>query len=241
MNDYYQGLNSGQVFSGNGKSKASQEIYGESVQLFSSIIKERLSPGVYRVADFGSSKGEMVSEIKKILSDYSFETYSIDSNGEDLEKNTLSDHKVVSDISDENFEIQKFDICIMRYVLQWNSLQKQKRILKNFTDSIGKFGVIQHSGADVLCEDEWRDKVSGLFKGEIQQLKRDNMYFSSSREIEQILNNSNYIKVDEKRIDNLSDVYIEKYNLEESEANKVKSILSGKDYVIRTTWIVLSN
>ncbi len=75
---------------------------------------------------------------------------------------------------------------------------------------------------------------------EIPKLKRIDHYFSSRNEIEKWMqeNKINFERLMERKIENLEDVFIERYNLNDGESLKTKEILGDKNYIIQTTWLI---
>lgn len=240
MDELNQGINSNKIFSGKGNSISAKLIYGESANLFSQLIKKELTSNKYSIIDFGSSKGEFIAEIIKKTPKFKFEITAIDFNKDDLNKNNIANKKIHSKITEDKKLKLNEDIGIMRYLLQWNSITNQEKIIKTFNKSINKFGIIQHAGADSKDSGSWRKKINKIFDGRISKLKRNGMFFSSSKEIESIFKKHkiNFSKVDEIQVNELSNIFIEKYSLNPSESKQIKDIFSEKDYIVRTTWII---
>ena len=129
----------------------------------------------------------------------------------------------------------------MRYVLQWNYPENQKKILKEVSRTINEFALIEHVGADNENPKEWRKRHDKLYDGiMIPKLKRGEHYFSTSEEIERWMNEESisFERINEKVIKNAESVFAERFNLNDEEGFKVKEIIKDKNFFIKTTWII---
>lgn len=238
------GKDTSKVFSGEAKFKASQEAYNETPILFSNEIKKRLSPDKkYSMADIGSFKGELMNKLLKLIPEYNIDTIAIDINEEALSQNNL-DKKIITSAENMPFKNSSIDVEIVRFILQWNSLERQKRILKEIARTTKEFALIEHGGSDNNNSDIWRQKMDILLDGkEIPKLKRGEHFFSSREEIEEIMRSENirFERIKEKTIDNIADIYTERYGLNEDENKKAKEILGDSNFFIQTDWIIYPN
>lgn len=238
-----QGLDTSRVFSGRTNLEATAILYSQSSKLFSKIISERLSVGQkYHLADFGSFKGELLNNTILELSGqgYDFHTYAIDRIGKVLLENPANT-KIQSDLTKVPLGDKSIDIAMARYILVWNSLDDQLKILKEMTRTARQFAIVQHGGADNVEPREWRRRIDYLMTGkDVPELKREGSYFSSRDELEQLMkqNGIGFIRLDELKVAPLSDIFIERYKLDSKSAQKTREILADKDYTIRTTWLI---
>lgn len=239
MNLKEQGLNAEAVFHGKVISEASRSVYGESVSLFSKIIHSELRAGEYSLADLGSHKGELLDDLLKVLPEYTFKTIAIDVNADDLKSNNAN-QKIVSDLSRLQLADKSVDVVIARYALAWNDLENQEDILREIKRVTKKIAIVQHQGAKSENPEELQSASKHLFDGIIPQLKRDKFFFSTPEQIEGIMRGLeiNFEKIEEEYVKGLASLLIEKYNLSEDHAFKVKEILKNSDYVIKATWIL---
>lgn len=231
------------IFRGESNSLAVKELYGESAGYFADIIKNKLlnKDKTYKLADLGSFSGELLGNILDKLPDYKFRTIAVDINEEALKENLSAQEKIISTLDKIPLEDTSIDIILCRYGLAWNSPKEQQEILKEIARIVKGFAVIQHAGADNDNADEWREKIDDLLDGkEIPKLKRIRHYFSSRNEIEKWMqeNKINFERLMERKIENVSDVFIERYNLNDGESLKAKEILGDKNYIIQTTWLI---
>lgn len=235
------GASTSEVFKGHSESGAVKEIYGESAVLFADIIKSKIQPeGTQSLIDIGSAKGELLSEILELLPQYSFAVTATDTNPKAIEEN-IATNKIVADAESLPVNNKSIDIALMRYVLQFNSLQSQEIILSEVSRVIKRIGIIQHGGSDNEDSQGWRDKVDQIFSSDnLPQIKRAGMYYSSVNEVESLMkkNNIKFERIQSKRINGLSDAFIERYSLDENQIKLLKNILGEKDYIIQTTWII---
>lgn len=237
-----QGARASEIFGGNIEVEPVKKIFGESAQMFADIIKERLGMegGNYRLADFGSHKGELLENVCAALPEFNFHTIGIDL-GNNLKENRAAQEKISADLGSIPMEDGSVDVGFARYVLHWNSPEKQKQILKEIARIVKDFAIIQHVGADCENSSEWRSRVDDLMDGqEIPKLERHGHFFSSSQEIEKILveNRIPFEKISEVRVDNLSETLSQRFSLDETEKQLAKAMLKGNDYIMQTTWII---
>lgn len=239
-----QGLKASEVFGGQFKSETVKELYGESAQTFAEIIKSRiLKDRKYTFADFGSHKGDLQKNILSLLPEYNFHTIGVDIE-KNLKDNDVADDKVVAKLTDLPFGEGSIDFAIARYILVWNNPENQQKILKEIARTVKDFAIVQHAGADIENSDEWREKLDDLFDGaEVPSCKRTGHYFSSREEVERWMNEAgiNFERFDERRVEAVSNVFIERTPLNEADAEATRKILGDKDYIIQTTWIIKSN
>lgn len=231
------------VFKGESNSLAARELYGESAEYFADVIKNKLSDKnkTYKLADLGSFKGELLGNVLDKLPDYKFNTIAVDINEEALKENSSAQEKIIATLDKTTLEGTSMDVILCRYALAWNNQKKQQEILKEIARIVKGFAIVQHAGADIDNSNKWREKIDNLLNGEeIPKLKRTGYYFSSRSEIENWMkeNKINFERLMERKIENLSDVFIERYNLNDSESLKTKEILGDKNYIIQTTWLI---
>lgn len=241
----YQGEKASEIFRGNVEAEPIKKIFGESAQLLAKIIREHLNAegGAYRLADFGSHKGELLENICKLLPEYNFHTVGIDLES-NLKENKTSQEKIASDLGSLPIKDNSIDLGFARYVLHWNNREKQEQILKEIVRIVKKFAIIQHVGADSEKPAEWREKVDDLLDGkEIPKLKRQGHFFSSRQELEKLMKDNNILfeRIAEVRVDNLSETLSQRFNLDEKERQLARKMLVGNDYIVQTTWLIKPN
>ncbi|MEI6238541.1 MAG: class I SAM-dependent methyltransferase [bacterium] len=233
-----QGTNSVDIFHGRGKSGAIQSFYKDSVPLYAKFIRENLKPGKYSVADFGGHKGELLSELISSLPEYEFQAIILDK-VEGLEQGA-NFKKIVGDIIGNSLPNKSVDIVIMRYVLPWDAYENQKLILNEVKKVCKNFAIIQHQGAPSDNPEPLQKASKVLWSGVVPTLKRDYGFFTESSQIEKWMHElgMNSEKVEEKYVEKLSDMFIEKFGLNTEEADMTKKILNGCDGITITTWVV---
>lgn len=235
------GVSTFEVFKGYSESGAVKEIYGESAVLFAEIIKSKIQPeGTHSLIDIGSAKGELLSEILKLLPQYSFIVTATDTNPKAIEEN-IATNRIVADAESLPVNNKSIDIALMRYVLQFNSLQSQEIILSEVSRVIKKIGIIQHAGSDNDDPQGWRDRVDQIFSSDnLPQIKRAGMYYSSVNEVESLMskNNIKFERIQTKKINGLSEAFIKRYALNKNQIKLLRNMLGDKDYIIQTTWII---
>lgn len=239
---FFQGETTSAPFSGEGRSTTIQQAYGESAKLFSEIITNRVKDKdvEHSFADFGCHKGELLKNVLDLLKDYRFYTVGVDV-AANLQDNTVATEKVPCNLTNIPLESKSVEFGMMRYVLQWNTITEQEKILNEVLRVVSDFVIVQHVGPGNESPDSWRERLDELFTGvQVPKMKRDKGFMSSEGEIERIFVNNEikYEKIDSKRLENLSNIFIERFNLSEDESVTVRNILADKDYMIRTTWVI---
>lgn len=65
-------------------------------------------------------------------------------------------------------------------------------------------------------------------------------FFSSGEDVERwmINNGINFERLMERKVEKVSNVFIERIALNESEAQIARDLLGDKDYIIQTTWLI---
>ncbi|MFH0857075.1 MAG: class I SAM-dependent methyltransferase, partial [bacterium] len=240
---YDQGENASALFDGKKNiSPAINFIYKESAEFFAKIIRNRLPYNKkYFIADLGCYDGKFLEAVVRLLPEYKFFTYSIDHDKKILANNKITDKKICADLEKIPLSNKSIDLTLLRYVLSWNSLSKQKKILKEILRLTKNFAIIQHAGPDDNRTDEWRRRYNDLFAGkEIKKLYRRGHYFSSPKEVEFLMHNLNarYKKIQSRKVDNFSEVFKEKYDLNNREFIRVQEILGNYDFAVQTSWII---
>ncbi len=234
------------IFAGHGGTETNSINYGESPLFFANEIKKRLkvSPDPYVLMDIGTFKGELLGNIIELLPEYKFETIGVDINSEALDENNIVDSKILGDARNLPLEDRSVDIVVVRYVLQWNTMESQKDILQEIARVIRKFAIIECVGPDNLNAILWREHSDELLSGKkVEKMKRGDNYFASEQEIQDWLDKLGikFEKLRSRNVPGLSNVYIERYLLDEVEAKMTREILSGTDYLNQSDWLILPN
>lgn len=236
------GAGTSSVFSGQVLTDTNRIHYAESAPFFAEEIRKLLESGEYTLADIGTYKGELLTEILKLLPEYKFKTIGVDINKEALEENKVVGEKVVCDARKLPFADKSIDIVIVRYMLQWNNSEAQKDILKEIARVIKRFAIIEHNGPDNGDEELWRKNSDRLLSGdEVSKMKRLNYFFASEAEVERWMSESGieYKVLRSRKTPGLSNIYIERYLLDDKEAETARNILEGTDYVAQVDWLIL--
>lgn len=229
-----QGKNASKLFSGKSEIEPSKLLYSESADLFSNIIKDEFEPGNYNLADLGGHKGEFLFELLKKLPNYNINSIIIDT-VEGVE-NDFKIEKRISDIVNTGLSDKSIDILIVRYVLAWNTIEKQKEILKEIVRICRGICIIQHQGTDKSDSLLFQKNFGEL----IPKIKRNEGVFTNPLEIQNWIEELQikYRTVQNRKIIGLSDIAIEKYGLDSIESEKIKELLLGRDYILQTTWLL---
>jgi SAM-dependent methyltransferase len=187
----------------------------------------------------GGHKGEFLKELLDELPEYHFDPIIIDVvEGIDPD---LKAKKIIGDIKSTNFPDKSFDLIIVRYVLAWNRMENQKPILKEISRLCRGICIIQHQGADSADPLPLQNASAKIFSGEvIPRMKRDEGFFTESRLIEQWMKELeiNYSKIMERRIETLSETFIEKFGLDQSESELIIKTFANCDYINQSTFLL---
>ncbi len=132
------------------------------------------------------------------------------------------------------------DVGMMRYVLIWNDPERQAAILKEITRVTKQFVVLQNAGADDADPDGWRQNIDLAFDGSIPKIQRSGHFYSSRKEVETWMkdNQINFECIQSRRIDDVSDVFVERASLNDEESKLLRDIWGDRNYIIQTTWII---
>ena len=232
------------IFAGKSEeSEAIQKIYNKSPLIYAEIIRRYL-PAIsklYKLVDLGSHKGELVKTLLFRLPEYKFQVIALDTDEDSLSENKNVDYKIVADAEKIPLADKSVDLVIARYILQWNSLEKQKRILSEIKRIVSNIAIVEHVGADNQYPDVWRERINDLFDGEeVPKLKRKNYYFSSRDEIERWMSEAGikFERILDEVVQNGVGIFTKRYNLSEKEVEKVRKVLAEKDYICHTVWVI---
>jgi len=233
-----QGKNASPLFKGMSQSREATLFYGESVDLFAQIVKKNFVPGTYTLADLGGNKGEFLSKVTEKLPEYSFKSYVVDVNlGIEI---GLNAEKIDGNILENKFEDKSIDIVFLRYALSWNPFDKQKDVLKEVSRICKGVTIIQHQGYNDVQISE-QDKVfSKIFDGRIPEIARNDYFPTNLSQVEKWMSELGlrFSRVQNRKVENISNLFIEKYRLNEKDAQLIKDILSGCDYLMQTCWVL---
>lgn len=240
-----QGKGASRVFEGEIGLPVIEKIYGESAKFFAEEIRKILPPRpeayTMSVLDVGSYRGEFLKDlIAEFGDDYKFDVTAIDANESALKDNFAARMKVVGNVVELPFRDDAFDVTVMRYVLPWNSEIEQKQILSEVNRVSGKYAIIQHSGSVRENSANWQEKFHKIFSGDILELKREKVYFSSPTEIESWMyeEDIDYRILQDRVVPDISDLFIAKYELSPEDAKKVKELLVDNDYIEQASWVL---
>lgn len=242
MNPKEQGDNSLKMFRGESISSAAFSIYSESAPLFAGVITkymQTIGGGEHFIADLGSHKGAFLQDLLSRFPQYKFHSIAIDVNGDDLSENP-AEIKINSDLTNINLPDKSVDIVVCRYVLAWNDLESQNKIISEIKRVGRGIGIIQHQGAESENPGPLQNASKDLFSGVVSKLKRENFFFSTPDQIENLLLSQGveFECIQDRKVPGLSELLIEKYELSGEDAENVKRILRDSDYVNQTTWIL---
>lgn len=236
-----QGERTSSVFAGRGQSHASRRIYGESAELFASLIAQSLphTDRQYVLADIGSFRGELMGEVLRRLPQFRFRTIAVDINSEAMAENQ-ADRKIIADVVNTQLDDKAVDVTLCRYVLQWNPPDKQRSILRELDRISTRAVILQHFGSDG-AEREHRKRIDDVLSGsKVPKLRREDYYISSAEEIESWLDlqGMGFTRRAHAKLSNLSDSFVDRYNLAGADSQRLKQVLGDYDYIVVTTWIL---
>lgn len=230
------------VFAGQYESETTREMYTETAEFFADEIRKRLNnEREYTLVDVSSFQGELMADTLKRLPEYRFHTIAVDVDHNALTNNVATTNRIVAAADNLPFSDHGIDIAMVRYVLQWNSAEKQKKILAELARTTKEFAIIEHIGSDVADTDGWRKHMDILVGGEaVSKLKRGEHFFSSRDEIEEWMKQAGIMfeRIRDREIHDASNAYIERFALDENESEQTRQILGDKDFFRQTDWII---
>ena len=240
------GDDTSRVFAGSFRFEATRQMYAETADLFANQIRKRFpdKSQTYVFADIGSFQGELTKEILEKLPDYHFTIIAIDNNEEALKKNGTAGKTILADAGKLPLETKSVDIAIMRYVLQWNPKEKQKQMLKELLRITKGCILIEHVGSAIEEPEKWRQQFDHLYDGSvIAKMKRSNYFFSSRDEIEVWMRElgMTFERINDRVIENGTDVYIERYALTDDESAQMRDLLGENNFFRQTDWVVFDS
>lgn len=235
-----QGLATSKVFAGHGNSTAAHQLYGQSATHIASLLHEHLPmrDEPYVLVDIGSYKGELWQEIVHLLPEHTFHVIAIDINEAALADNPAHE-KLVANVTHLPLMDRSADVVICRYVLQWNTPAQQQLILREIGRIVRRVGILQHAGSNPY-DINHRLHIEAVMDGRIAALHRTDCYYSTKAEIETWMRTLDltFSMCADRRINNLSDSFIERYVLDDDMVRAMKEGFGAYDYIMQTTWAI---
>jgi SAM-dependent methyltransferase len=218
----------------NPQSEVAKTIYEKRNSLIAKTIIENF-PGkkIIDCLELGGGAGALVKDLKNILKDTSLRFTNIDRSEELISKDEYSDNKFVTPIEDIDVsKLGRFDVILIRYVLNYNDLDTQKRIVEQAKKLLtpGGIFILHHVGAK---DSEHKDLLNRLFTTDIVSTKliRSQPYWLTWKEVENILVDKGLeIRVLAQYQLPIGSLYKERYDLTDAEEEKLHDFLGKYDF-----------
>lgn len=239
------GERASEIFAGTtSTSQVIKELFNESAPLFSTILAEvtrQMNSKPITLLDVGSYKGEFLQNVVSGLPNTIFDITAVDENATALNLNKVTQHIVVSPANNLPLNDRSFDISMMRYVLHWNLLEDQFKIISEAARVSKTCLIIQHLGAPDQNNESWNQKFEQLVSGTIEKLHRPTACFSSAKTIEDYFRTLpvTFSRVQYRRIENPSQGFRERFDLTDIEFDTVKDILDEQDFIMQVIWKIV--
>lgn len=201
-------------------------------KLFIASVKNR--EGNIEVADFGGGIGSLTDKIKNDYGkkiDISFTC--VDSHEELLKQNKSADFKILADLK-KPLERDKFDIGLMRYVLNYNKKNDQLKILKNIHKSLKSSGTFINWWCGV-SDNEHQAKFQDLFgtKKINEIMYRPGSYWTTWEENKKLFDDAGFtVKIAKEYKIAIKDLYKVRYKLTNADNEQILKFL-GKHMFIK--------
>lgn len=217
------------------KGKIIEEVYKNHTKtVINSINKKFPNKNKIICADFGGGNGTYIKELKENIKKELIFT-NIDKNQELLDKDIHSNKKRLinlEDINESEFN-EKFDLIIMRYVLNYNPLEIQDKIIRKVKNLLKNGGIfiLHHCGT---IDIRHKEMFNAVFSTNIvsQKMIRSNPYWATWKEVQDLLINNGFkVKIIEKYDVPIGDLYKERNKLTEDEDKKLHTFLGKYDFI----------
>jgi hypothetical protein len=205
------------------------QMYKTHTPTLARLIAEHF-PGDHQLscAEFGGGPGTLVKDLKEQLK-RPVRFTNIDCSSELLALDTYSDEKVCCRLQEYDAK-GRFDAGVMRYVLQYNSLENQQRIIQSIRRNLDLRGIllVQSCGPATA---EHQARLNKMF-GSIPRLQRPGAYWSSWDEVEQMLGDAGFRAdvVTTFRLP-LIELFQARYNLTADENTHLHDVLGEYDWL----------
>ncbi|GEM_PF-2113745 len=193
------------------------------------------------IADFGGASGDITDYLRKENSiNNSMTIECIDINEELLKQNISCDVVIMADLREFKIE-KKYDIGIMRYVLQYNTKKDQLKILENIFSSLKENGQFINHWCGVFSTVQQK-KFQELFttKNISEKLYRPNSYWSTWNETKSLFKDANF---DIQNLTHfsfpLNELYKIRYNLTEEENMRLLAFLGEHTFIKYTIFTAI--
>lgn len=229
------------------KSRTDKElfkIYHGQLSLVTKLIKQycvqrRLD--FVQLADFGGADGEITQYLReKLEPSIGFSVTTYDTNKELLRHNRSADKTIRWNLTKLTGK-DKYDIGLMRYVLNYNSKPNQLKILQGIYSLMKPGGVFINWWCGVSNQ-EHQKKFQQLFntKQITGKLYRKDSYWATWKETDLLLKKAGFqVKVVKQYKLPLKDLYRHRYGLSKDENQKVLTFLGKHAHIYYTIFEVV--
>ena len=217
-----------------GKDKELFSVYKSELPLVTELCEDFIGGRKLReikLADFGGGTGEVTEFLKKVLKT-KIRCTCFDVNNDLLDKNNSADIKININLT-ELQEKEKFDVGIMRFVLNYNTKESQIKILQNVHTALKKEGIFLNWWCGT-SEEGHQKRFNTLFstKKVNGKLFRPNSYWTTWKENEQLFEKAGFkLEVVRKFDLPVHHLYQIRYELSDQENKKILTFLDNFNFI----------
>jgi len=184
------------------------------------------------LADIGGGPGSITQYLKENSKNTDKLTVTcLDSNKEFLVHNHSADIKIETDLT-EISHVDSWDIGIMRYVLHYNEIADQIKILKNIRNGLKENGILINWNVG-LENEEHQERIDKILSTNIinERLIRPGTHWDTIEERKEMFKEAGFIAEvrDEYRVE-IGEMFKIRYELTDGEFKKLTSFLGDYDF-----------
>lgn len=187
-----------------------------------------------KIADFGGGNGSITDYLKEYSANKEkFIITCIDSNKKLLEDNKSADIKIEADLKDIS-ENKEWDIGILRYVLEYNTINEQLKILRTIDKSLKDEGILINWNVGVENKEHQEMFQRAFNTNEInEKFFRPNSYWDIIEERKYLFKEAGFkTEVKDEYKVNFRNFFSIRYELNEKENKELNDFLGKYDYAI---------
>src|SRR3989338_11715622 len=216
------------------KSESAYKIYKEHTNAIVKAIDYWFPIKRYiECLEMGGANGALISDLTTFYRNKGIELVftNVDQDSSLLAKDSISQCKIVSRLEDLSLK-RRYDVVLMRYVLQYNDSKTQGEIIGKVCDALKDDGifVLHHCGAS---NEEHRGRLEHIFSDVVsKKLKRNGGHCSTWEEVEAILEANNLdVHTLERYQLSIRDLFKNRYDLTENQDKKLHDLLGVYDFI----------
>lgn len=218
----------------NPQSEITRAIYEKYNPVIADAISRRFpEQSTLSCLELGGGAGALVKEVKKLLPGKNLVFTNVDRSEELLKADAYSEHKILQAIEDiDPHVIGKFDVILVRYVLNYNNPDNQKRIIGKIKELLKPSGIfiLHHVGAG---DSKHKSLLNKLFSTDVvsKKLLRSQPYWTTWQEQLNCLHEASLTTTVLTQYNiPIGSLYKERYELTNTEEEKLHTFLGKYDF-----------